>query len=85
MREQSVRIPSKDLTLTGTLFTPASSPLLRDRRPAIVLMHGCGGMVDTRGELVARHRDWAERFARWGFVALTLDSFGPRGIDRSAS
>ena len=67
--------------LTGTLFTPACAPpccMNVARRSC--LMHGCGGMVDKRGELVARHRDWAERFARWGFVALTLDSFGPRGI-----
>ncbi len=80
VHEQAVRIPAQDLGLTGVLFSPASSPLLPERRPAIVLMHGCGGMVDSRGELVARHRDWAERFARWGFVALTLDSFSPRGI-----
>lgn len=78
--EASVRFANQDLTLTGVLFTPASSPLLSERRPAIVLMHGCGGMVDARGRLTARHRDWAERFARWGFVALTVDSFGPRGI-----
>ena len=79
-REQAVQVPAKDLTLSGVLFTPAPSPVLGERRPAIVLMHGCGGMLDSRGELVARHRDWAERFARWGFVALTLDSFAPRGI-----
>ena len=37
-------------------------------------------MLDGRGRPAARHRDWAERFARWGFVALTLDSFALRGI-----
>jgi dienelactone hydrolase len=78
-REQAVQIPAKDVSLSGVLFTPADSTA-RARRPAIVLMHGCGGMLDGRGQLVARHRDWAERFARWGFVALTLDSFAPRGI-----
>ena len=78
--EQAVQIPAKDVTLTGVLFTPASSSTLIQRRPAIVLLHGCSGMVDARGELAARHRDWAERFARWGFVALTLDSFAPRGL-----
>jgi len=79
-REEAVKIPEKDLTLSGVLFTPASSPVMRDRRPAIVLMHGCGGMVDSHGALVARNRDWAERFARWGFVTLVPDSFGSRGI-----
>jgi dienelactone hydrolase len=79
-REEAVNIPEKDLTLKGVLFTPASSPAMRARRPAIVLMHGCAGMVDARGALAPRHRDWAERFARWGFVTLLTDSFNPRGV-----
>jgi dienelactone hydrolase len=80
LREQVVQIPSADLTLGGVLFTPAADAVGRDRRPAVLLLHGCGGMVDSRGELAPRHRDWAERFARWGFVALALDSFRPRGL-----
>ncbi len=79
-REIAVKIPEQDLMLSGVLFTPASSPAMPARRPAIVLMHGCGGMVDSKGALVARNRDWAERFARWGFVTLVPDSFNPRGI-----
>jgi dienelactone hydrolase len=79
-REQAVKIPEKDVTLSGVLFTPASNPAMPAKRPAIVLMHGCGGLVDSRGALVPRHRDWAERFARWGFVALLTDSFNPRGV-----
>jgi len=81
VREEPVQFAEGNLTLTGVLFTPASSPIL-SRRPAIVLMHGCGGMVDSHGALVARNRDWAERFARWGFVTLVADSFSPRGIKR---
>lgn len=77
-REQAVPVPAGALTLTGVLFTHASG--VPTRRPAIVLLHGCGGMNNERGALAARHRDWAERFARWGFVALALDSFGPRGL-----
>jgi dienelactone hydrolase len=79
-REEAVKIPEKDLTLSGVLFTPAHSPAMPARRPAIVLMHGCAGMVDARGALAPRHRDWAERFARWGFVTLLTDSFNPRGV-----
>jgi dienelactone hydrolase len=36
-------------------------------------------MLDARGRLSSNQRAWAERFAQWGFVALTLDSFSPRG------
>lgn len=75
--EQVVRIPATELTLSGVLFMPPAAP---GRRPAIVLMHGCAGMRNARGELSGRDRDWAERFAAWGFVTLMLDSFGPRGL-----
>lgn len=80
-QEQRVSFPGKDVTLAGVLFTPTAKGIRKDRRPAIVLAHGCGGMSDRRGNLAARHRDWAERFARWGYVALHVDSFGPRGVD----
>ena len=42
--------------------------------PAVVLLHGCDGnweQLDQR---------WGRRIASWGFVTLTVDSFGPRGI-----
>jgi dienelactone hydrolase len=40
--------------------------------PAIVVLHGCGG-VD------GHHHGWARRLVEWGYVALVVDSFGPRG------
>lgn len=79
-REQRIDFPGKDVTLSGVLFTPTAALAQGERRPAIVLAHGCGGMNDSRGNLVPRHRDWAERFARWGYVALHVDSFGSRGF-----
>jgi len=45
--------------------------------PAVVLLHSCNGnwkRLDAR---------WGERIASWGYVTLTIDSFGPRGIKRS--
>lgn len=39
--------------------------------PAIILLHGSFGFDE--------HYDvWAERIASWGYVALQMDSFGPR-------
>ena len=78
--EQAVKFPGKDVALAGVLFTPTTPLAPGRKRPAIVLAHGCGGMSDSRGNLAARHRDWAERFARWGYVALLVDSFGSRGF-----
>ena len=48
--------------------------------PAIVALHGCGGLLDRHGRMAARHRDWAQRFAEAGYVVLFPDSFGSRGL-----
>lgn len=42
--------------------------------PAVVLLHSCNG---NWGRLDAR---WGKRIASWGYVTLTVDSFGPRGL-----
>jgi dienelactone hydrolase len=45
--------------------------------PAIVLLHSCNGnwrKLDER---------WGRQVAPWGYVTLTVDSFGPRGIDNT--
>src|SRR6266705_4020809 len=40
--------------------------------PAVVQLHGCGG-------LEAQSYRWARWLAEHGYVALVVDSFGPRG------
>jgi dienelactone hydrolase len=40
----------------------------------VVLLHGCSG---GWGRLDLR---WGNRIAAWGYVTLTVDSFGPRGL-----
>jgi dienelactone hydrolase len=42
--------------------------------PAVVLLHSCNG---NWGRLDER---WGKRIAAWGYVTLTVDSFGPRGL-----
>lgn len=42
--------------------------------PAIVMLHGCRGIDKAQDA-------WAERFASWGYVALQVDSFAPRGAE----
>jgi dienelactone hydrolase len=41
---------------------------------AVVLLHGCGGFHSSM-------ISWADRLSRFGYAALAIDSFGPRGID----
>jgi dienelactone hydrolase len=47
--------------------------------PAVVLLHGCNG---NWGRLDER---WGRRIASWGYVTLTVDSFGPRGIQNTCT
>jgi len=42
--------------------------------PAVVLLHGCNGNWKRLDER------WGKPIASWGYVTLTVDSFGPRGL-----
>jgi dienelactone hydrolase len=54
--------------LTGLLYRPdGPGPF-----PAMVLLHGCGGIVRTEF-------GWAGELQRMGYAALIVDSFRPRG------
>lgn len=84
--QERVSFPSNDFDLThgapthleGLLYRPAGD----GPHPAMVLLHGCGGLYRGRSgtEPTARHQEWAERFAAAGYVTLHVDSFNPRGV-----
>ena len=56
--------------LRGHLRRPAAA----GRHPAVVLLHDCVG--DWRGI----DERWGKLLASWGYAALTVDSYGSRGI-----
>ncbi len=60
--------------LVGYLARPAGPGPF----PAVVVLHGCGGF---HADMIA----WADRLRSWGYVALAVDSFGPRGIELNCS
>jgi dienelactone hydrolase len=62
--------------LRGVLYRPAGAGPF----PAIVALHGCGGLFTGQGRIGARQRDWGERLAAQGFVVLLPDSFGSRAL-----
>jgi dienelactone hydrolase len=45
--------------------------------PAVVLLHSCNGNWQRLDER------WGTQIAPWGYVTLTVDSFGPRGIEET--
>ncbi len=71
-------------SLVGYLYKPAIAA--GARVPAIVLMHGRAGAYSERANgvydastLSLRHKAWAREWAQAGFIAVLVDSFGPRG------
>ncbi len=47
--------------------------------PAMVLLHGCGGMLDGRGQLGSRYTGLAAKLNGLGIHVLVTDSLTPRG------
>lgn len=62
-----------DPVVDGYLFGPTDGI-----HPALVLLHGCAGLVSASGRLSAREVDWATRLAALGYVVLAVDSFTTR-------
>jgi dienelactone hydrolase len=68
--------------LVGYVFEPAGP----GPHPAIVLLHGRAGPYSSlaHGEYSAetlskRHKEWGEFWAARNYIAVLVDSFGPRG------
>jgi len=68
--------------LVGYLFRPGGP----GPHPAVVMLHGRGGPYSSLAKgvydantLSKRHKFWGEYWASHGYVALLVDSFGPRG------
>lgn len=73
---ERVRIQGEDVMLNGMLFRPRGPGPF----PAVVALHGCGGLWDRVGNLSVRHADWAGKLVDAGFAVLVPDSFGSRGL-----
>ncbi len=71
--QQEVRFAGDDNTLQGPLVGLLIVPTGTGPFPAVVLLHGCGGIS-------ARDKNWAGRLTAWGFSVLHVDSLSPRGL-----
>jgi dienelactone hydrolase len=69
----------------GLLFRPPAAKA-DERRPAIVALHGCGGMYSAvkgkRDALSVRHQAVADLLTGEGYVVLFPDSFRSRGVEQ---
>jgi len=78
---EEVHFPSLDAQagreatmLDGYLFRPEDG----ETHPALVFLHGCGGLRNSHGQIESREAEWAASFTRLGYVVLLVDSFSPR-------
>lgn len=75
--QELVHFPSQDgqsTRIDGYLYA-APGP---GRHPALVFMHGCGGLLNKSGIPEGRAVAWAQRFNDLGVTVLMVDSFTPR-------
>jgi len=68
--------------LVGYVFQPSAS----GRHAAVVMLHGRAGPysslakgVYSAATLSKRHKEWGSFWAERGYIAMLVDSFGPRG------
>ena len=82
---KTVHFQSEDqkTRLVGYVFEPTG----RGPHAAVVMLHGRAGPysslakgVYTAATLSKRHKEWGEFWAERGYVAMLVDSFGPRGF-----
>ena len=75
---EDVIIPSleagRQLQLPGVLHKPSGGGPF----PAVVMLVGCGGYAGG-GPNAEHQSSWAEKLVEWGYVALQVDSYSPRG------
>lgn len=70
-----ITISSGDLKLGGEYMTPVRSGM-----PAILVLHGCGGLYNRDGEVGFRMWRMGNLLQEMGYAVLYLDSFTSRGI-----
>jgi dienelactone hydrolase len=54
-------------------------------RPAVVLMHGCGGLHNAEGRIFGSQRAWMRALFAKGYDVLSVDSAGSRGFGQTCT
>lgn len=74
---QAVEIPLPSGVVLRAHWLAASG---EGPRPAVLALHGCGGLYTKSGALSERFREMADRLHAAGYGVLLPDSFGSRGL-----
>ena len=68
----TIDVPPEEFGGPATVTAELAKPRGDGPFPAIVLLHGCGGLW-AWGDV------WSKRLVSWGYVTIRIDSFSPRG------
>ena len=75
-----VEVPLPSGRRLSALWLPAATLAQPERQPAVLALHGCGGLYTKGAELSSRYREAAERLHAAGYAVLMPDSYGSRGL-----
>lgn len=67
---------TKGETINAVYFAPTKA---NNPTPAVIMLHGCGGLYTKSGKIQTRERAWIDILRREGWAVLLPDSFGSRG------
>jgi dienelactone hydrolase len=81
--QQIVNLTSLDDTTN--LIAHLSRPAGDAPRPALVLMHGCTGLLDDKGGILGTYRAWMRALVVQGYNVLAVDSATSRGFGQTCS
>ncbi|AOG22649.1 dienelactone hydrolase family protein [Acidovorax sp. RAC01] len=77
---QRVELPLPSGMVLRAHWLPAAAQLGQPARPAVLALHGCGGLYAKGGALSSRYRETANSLHAAGYAVLMPDSFGSRGL-----
>ncbi len=77
VQPERIQLPGPGGTVLTAYWLPAAA---KGRQPAVLALHGCGGLYAKGGGLSQRFREMAGRLHAQGYAVLMPDSFGSRGV-----
>lgn len=77
---QRVELPLPSGIVLRAHWLPAAAQPGQPNRPAVLALHGCGGLYAKGGTLSSRYRETADSLHAAGYAVLMPDSFGSRGL-----
>jgi dienelactone hydrolase len=85
--QETVHFNSLDgsTNLTALLYRPSGTPDADAPHPALVLLHGCSGLINKLGHITPVYRAWTRTLLAKNYVVLVVDSANSRGFGQTCS